>query len=321
MNMIRFETIFRAARILLFTFILWPLLQGCREPEQTSANGPRETAKKEFVIGIVPEQNIFKQKERYEPLARYLSQQIGLRIELRVLASYENILDSIRSRDLDAAFLGSFTGAVAIKKIGAEPLARPQFPDGISTYHGMIFTRKDSSIRTPQDMKGKAFAFVDKATTAGWLLPLHYFKEHGIDDPASWLGEVYYTGTHEDAIMDVVNGKADVGAAKNTVFSTLAGADERIDRDLLILATSPPVPENGLLACQHIDETVKMKLRQVLLAMHQNREGRSALDILGVAKFIETTEKDYDPVFIYAEEIGLDIGSDDGNGSFSNRLH
>jgi ABC-type phosphate/phosphonate transport system substrate-binding protein len=66
---------------------------------------------------------------------------------------------------------------------------------------------------------------------------------------------------------------------------------------------------------------VKMKLRQVMLAMHQNREGRSALDILGVAKFIETTEKDYDPVFTYAEEIGLDISSDDGNGNFSNRLH
>jgi phosphonate transport system substrate-binding protein len=297
------------------------LLQGCRDRQQTGANGPQVEAKQEFLIGIVPEHNIFRQKERYEPLARYLSQQIGMMVELRILASYENILDNIRTGDLDAAFLGSFTGAQAIRKTGAKPLARPQYPDGTSTYHGMIFTRKDSSIRTPQDMKGKTFAFVDKATTAGWLLPLHYFKEHDIDDPVSWLGEVYYTGTHEDAILDVVNGKADVGAAKNTVFSTLAGADERIDRDLLILATSPPVPENGLLACQHIDETVKMKLRQVLLAMHQNREGRSALDILGVEKFIETTEKDYDPVFIYAEEIGLDIGSDDGNGSFSNRLH
>jgi phosphonate transport system substrate-binding protein len=95
-------------------------------------------------------------------------------------------------------------------------------------------------------MQGRTFAFVDKATTAGWLLPVHYFKEHGIDDPEAWLGEVYYTGTHEDAIMDVLNGKADIGAAKNTVFAALAEADERITNDWKFW---PPHPRSRKTAC------------------------------------------------------------------------
>jgi len=315
MGMINFNTIWRQTGILLCALLLALALHGCRDRERSEMNEPEPGAKKEFIIGIVPEHNIFRQKERYEPLALYLSRKMGLRVELRVMAGYGNALASINTGELDAAFLGSFTAAEAIRKTGAQPLARPQYPDGTSTYHGMLFTRKDSSIRSVQDMRGRTFAFVDRATTAGWLLPLHYFKEHGIDDPEAWLGEVYYTGTHEDAIMDVLIGKADIGAAKNTVFAALAEADERITNELEILATSPPVPENGLLVCRDVGETLRMKLREILLAMHQNREGRSALDTLGVTKFIETTEKDYDPVFTYAEGIGLDIGADDGNGS------
>jgi len=316
MSMIRFNTMWRHAGILLCALLLIPVLQACRDRDRPEMNGPEPGAKKEFIIGIVPEHNIFRQKERYEPLALYLSKKLGLRVELRIMAGYRNVLESIATGELDAAFLGSFTAAAAIRRTGAQPLARPQYPDGTSTYHGLLFTRKDSSIRSVQDMRGRTFAFVDRATTAGWLLPLHYFREHGIADPEAWLGEVYYTGTHEDAIMDVLNGKADIGAAKNTVFAALAEADERITNELEIFATSPPVPENGLLACRDVEETLRMKLREVLLAMHLNREGRSALDTLGVTEFIETTEKDYDPVFNYAEEIGLDIGSDNGNGSF-----
>ena len=81
----------------------------------------------------------------------------------------------------------------------------------------------------------------DKATTAGWLLPLHYFREHGIDDYKSWLSESYFAGTHEGAIHDVLERKADVGAAKNTVFSRLASSDPRVPGELMILRRSPDV--------------------------------------------------------------------------------
>jgi phosphonate transport system substrate-binding protein len=80
---------------------------------------------------------------------------------------------------------------------------------------------------------------VDKATTAGYLLPLAYFKKNGIRDYRAYLKETYFAGTHEDVIYDVLNKKADIGAAKNTVFERLAKTDERILKELLILEKSP----------------------------------------------------------------------------------
>jgi phosphonate transport system substrate-binding protein len=260
-----------------------------------------------FRIGLIPERNIFSQKKRYEPIADYLSKRAGVEVELVVLSRYGNIIENFVSNDLDGAFFGSFTGALAHRKLGVEALARPEYPDGTSTYHGLIFVRRDSGIRSGDDMKGKRFAFVDKATTAGYLLPLRYFEDEGIDDYRSWFKETYFTGTHEGAIRDVLQRKADVGAAKNTVFNMLASHEPEISDELMILTRSPDVPENALLVRSDLDDEIKSRLKEALLNMTHDAEGREVLKELGAARFIETVEADYAPVFDFAEEIGLDL--------------
>ncbi len=206
-----------------------------------------------------------------------------------------------------APFFGSFTGALAVRKLGVEPLARPQYVNGASTYYGMVFVKKGSGIRKAEDMKGKRMVFVDKATTAGYLLPLSYFRDIGIEDFATWFGEYYFSGTHEDAIADVLNGVADVGAAKNTVFYRLAAEDNRISRELEILATSPHVPANGLAVRNDLPADLKQSIQKELLEMHANPRGRDILDKMGINRFIETNAGDYQPVFDYAAKIGLDL--------------
>ena len=290
--------------ILTFVFLL-PLLQNCSEqPEAPSKN---ETPAQKFNLGLIPEQDLFSQKERYEPLARYLSEKIGLNIEIKMLSRYGNIIDNFVSGQLDGAFFGSFTGALAIKKIGVIPLARPVWLDGTSTYYGMIFVRKDSGIKNANDMRGKRFAFVDKATTAGWLLPLQFFQLNGIEDYRTWFSETYFTGTHEDAIYDVLNKKADIGAAKNTVFYRLAEKDSKLTDDLQILVKSPKVPSNTLAVSNKLDKSITKKLKNTLLQMEQDKQGQEILKKFKAIKFIETTVEDYTPVFEYSNTVSLDL--------------
>ncbi len=287
-------------------FILLPFVNSCSD-QQKAPPEPQATPKTQFYLGLIPEQDLFSQKERYAPLARYISTKTELNVEIKILSRYGNIIDNFISGQLDAAFFGSFTGALAIRKLGVKPLARPQWLDGTSTYYGMIFTRKDSGIKDAAGMKGKRFAFVDMATTAGWLLPLHYFKDIGIEDYRIWFAEAYFSGTHEDTIYDVLDGKADVGAAKNTVFYRLAKSDSRLLNELQILTTSPEVPANSLAVRKDLDSSVKIKLKNALLQMDQDEQGRQILQKFGAKKFIETNEKDYEPVFTYADNVKLDL--------------
>jgi len=288
-------------------FFLLPFVFSCSDQQQETPPKSAVSPRKKFNLGLIPEQDLFSQKQRYTPLARYISEKAGADVELKILSRYGNIIDNFISGELDGAFFGSFTGALAIKKIGVEPLARPVWLDGKSTYYGLIFVREDSSIKDVDSMKGKRFAFVDKATTAGWLLPLSYFKESGIEDYRTWFAETYFTGTHEDTIYDVLNGKADIGAAKNTVFDRLAEKDSRLRDELHILATSPEVPANALAVKKGLDNSFKAKLKNVLLQMDQNEDGRKILHDFGALRFISTADKDYEPVFTYANRIRLDL--------------
>lgn len=277
--------------------------------QATAAKKPGQ--ERVLLIGLIPEQNIFKQMERYEPLAAYLSSRLGIKVKLTVLSRYGNIVDNFTSARLDGAFFGSFTYSLAHAKLGVEVLTRPENLDGTSTYHGLIFVRKDSGITGARAMKGKRFAFVDKATTAGYLLPLKYFVRNGISDYTSYLGETYFTGTHDDAVYDVLNNRADIGAAKNTVFARLALDDRRIATELMVLDRSPEVPENGLAVRKGLDAALKRKIKEVMLTMHYDPQGREVLTKFGARRFIETTDSDYKTVYSYAASIGINLATYD----------
>ena len=294
------------SRTLIAVCLCLTMLLGCGEPEP-QRNAETDRKRPTLVIGLIPEGNIFKQLDRYEPLADYLSRKIGADVKLKILTRYGNIIDNFASAGLDGAFFGSFTYTLAHAKLGVEPIARPETAGGVSTYYGLIFVRKDGGIKGVQDMKGKSFVFVDRATTAGFLLPLAFFKAHRIDNYKTFFKETYFSGTHEDAIYDVLNKRADIGAAKNTVFARLAAADSRLKSELVILARSPDVPENGLAVRKDLDHALRNKLREALLTMDNDVDGVNAVIKLGAKRFIETTDGDYASVYRYAERIGLDL--------------
>jgi phosphonate transport system substrate-binding protein len=298
----------RPIAFILFVLCL-PLLAAC-SPQEPPAPAKKPSVEK-LRIGLIPERNLFKQLERYEPLGEYLFRKTGTKITFILLPRYGNIIDTFKSSGLDGAFFGSFTYALARAKVGVEVLARPVALDNTSTYYGMIFVRKDSRIRTARDMKGKRFAFVDKATTAGYLLPLDYFRKHGISNCRKYLKECYFTGTHEDAVFDVLHGKADIGAAKNTVFQRLAKSEPRITKELVVLARSPDVPENALALRNDIDPAWRSRLKETLLKMHLDPEGEKVLERFGARRFIETRNEEYDIIVKYAGDIHLDLSTYD----------
>lgn len=264
---------------------------------------------KPLLIGLIPEMNVFKQKERYRLLGDYLSKKIGVELQFTILSRYGNIIDRFEAEHMDGAFFGSFTAALAIKKLGVQPLARPVNLDNTSTYHGYIFTRKKSGIKHASDMKGKKMAFVEKATTAGYIFPLAYLRENGITDIDHFFSDYFFAGSHDAAIKAVLNGEADLGAAKHSMYDRVRLEDPRVDRELAIIAQSPDVPSNGLCVRKGLDEKLKQKLKQALLGVQGDPEGEPVLKKFGAIKFIETSAGDYRPVFDIVKRAGIDIST------------
>lgn len=266
-----------------------------------------EAGQNQILVGLIPEMDVFKQMERFKPLAEYLSKKTGVKINITILSRYGNIIERFQTEKMDGAFFGSFTGALAIQKLGVDPIARPINLDGSSTYHGYLFVRKDSGIKNVRDMRGKKMAFVEKATTAGYVFPVAYLKEHGVTNINTFFSEYYFTGSHDAAIYAVLDKKADIGAAKHSIYDRVRLADPRIDKELVILAESAKVPSNGLCVRKGLDKNLKEKLKRTLLTIDKDPEGRIVLQKFGAIKFTETTVADYHPVFDLAKKAGIDI--------------
>jgi phosphonate transport system substrate-binding protein len=272
-----------------------------------SAGSYAEPLQKEILIGLIPEMNVFKQQERFRPLAEYLTKKTGVKVNITILSRYGNIIERFTTEKMDGAFFGSFTGALAVEKLGAEPLARPVNPDGSSTYHGYLFVRKDSGIKGAAGMKGKKMAFVERATTAGYIFPVAYLRQHGVKDFRTFFKEFYFTGSHDAAIYAVLNRKADIGAAKHSIYDRVRKTDPRVDKELVVLAESAKVPSNGLCVRKGLDKGVQQNLKDALLNIDKDPEGKQVLERFGALKFIETTREDYRIVSRLAQEAGIDM--------------
>jgi phosphonate transport system substrate-binding protein len=261
----------------------------------------------EVVIGLIPELNVFKQKARFTLLGEFLTRKIGVPVRFTILSRYGNILESFESGRMDAAFFGSFTGALAIERLGVVPLARPVNLDGKSTYRGFLFVRKDGGIQDAAGMRGKRMAFVDRATTAGYLFPLAWLRAQGFRDGARLFSETWFTGSHDAAIAAVLDRQADVGAAKDSVYERVRAENPRVDGELRIIATSPPVPSNGLCVRRDLEPDLREALRRALLDLTSEPEGAKVLAQFGALRFVEAGVKDYAPVLELSRKAGLDL--------------
>ena len=45
----------------------------------------------ELTIGLIPEQNVFKQMRRYKPMGEYIEKKSGIKIKFTILSQYGNM--------------------------------------------------------------------------------------------------------------------------------------------------------------------------------------------------------------------------------------
>ena len=264
-------------------------------------------AQEEILIGLIPEQNIFRQMERYRPLASYLSEKAGVKIKLTILSRYGDIVERFVSRSLDGAFFDSLTGAMAITRLGVEPMARPVNLDGKSTVRSYIFVRADSKINSVTDMKGKKVVFVDRATATGYLFAVAFLHENGIKDIDRYFNEYFFTGSHDSAIYSVLDNRADIGSAQDTIFNMLVSKDPTIKRELRIIAQSEELPETTLCLRKSISPKIKTRITDILLHMNEDPAGKEILKKFGAVKFIRAEAGDFNSVFNLARRAQINI--------------
>lgn len=184
-----------------------------------------------------------KNDATYRPLATYLAKKLGRPVRLFTVDTWEGLARSLAAGETDIALMGPWGYVLANHTAGAQAVATILY-DGRPEYYAIMVTHPRSGIRSIADLKGRSFAFGDKGSTSGYLVPYYEFHKRGLD-PEAFLGRVLYT-KHQAIEMQVSRGELDAGADYNRNRDAML-ADRLIKAEnSIVFWTSDPLPNDAV---------------------------------------------------------------------------
>ena len=138
--------------------------------------------------------------------------------------------------------MGPWGYVLANQQAGAQVVSTILY-DGKPEYFGIMVTHPDSGIKSVNDLKGRTFAFGDKGSTSGYLIPLHYFMTQGID-PDTYFSRVLYT-SHQAIETQVTRGALDAGADYNRNRNAMIEQGQIKAEQSRIIWQSAPLPNDA----------------------------------------------------------------------------
>jgi phosphonate transport system substrate-binding protein len=255
----------------LLPFILLPfLLCGCedREVSKKVSLGKRAPAannqerqsdvgslKFGFDLRLGPKEDV----KIYLPFLRYLEQNAGNRFSLRFTEKYEDTVENLGKGITHFAALGPANCVLAKERYGAGCLVMGLNQEGKPEYRAVIFTRIDSPLISLKALKGKTFAFGDRFSTQGHLIPRKMLEDSGVT--VENLKSYVFTGSHVNVAKAVLNGEYDAGGIQDTLAKKLVAEGK-----IKILASSKPYPSSLICFNKNVDPIILKAVKSVLLS-------------------------------------------------------
>ena len=207
-----------------------------------------------------------KNDATYRPLAAYLEAKLGRKVLLRTVDTWEGLAKSLAAGETDLALMGPWGYVLANHEAGAQAVSTILY-EGKPEYFAIMITHPGSNIRSIEDLKGRSFAFGDKGSTSGFLIPFHEFQKRGID-PEHYFSRVIYT-KHQAIETQVVRGELDAGADYNRNRDAMIAQGLVKAEESRIFWTSAPLPNDALAVSAALakDAAFVAKLRAALEAI------------------------------------------------------
>jgi phosphonate transport system substrate-binding protein len=225
---------------------------------------------------------------------------VGIR-EGRILMARDNqqMVSYLRRGKVDWL---SETAAAAVtwqERAGARLLLLSE-RGGLSTYQAVLFTRRDSGIASLADLRGRAIAFQNNASTSAYFLPATEILAAGVplvvlaspsDRPSADVAGFVFARSELNISTWVHKGLVDAGAYGEQDWLDLDRMPEAFRRDLVVFHRSPSVPRAMEVVRGDLDPRVAARLREVLLAAPDDPSALPALR----AMWNTTRYRDVDP--------------------------
>lgn len=258
--------------------------------------GAAETPK-QLVMAVTPSNiptELFKASEAF---AAELGKKLGVTIKVYMPTDYLGVVEALRNKTADLAFVHPAGYVFANWEAKAQIVAVDVW-HGKTSYTSRIFVRKDSGFKTLEDLRGKTIAFIDPGSTSGYVYPMVMLIKKGLvkdRNPKTFFKEAMFTGTHEAALLALLNGSVDAVASFDLAPVQYLKDKERVEK-LTYIAETEPIPEAGVIVREGLDPALVKKLYDALMAFNAPEYRPILKDFYGIDGFAPGKDSDYNPV-------------------------
>lgn len=241
-----------------------------------------------------------------EAFAAALGKLVGLPVRVTVASDYAAVIEALRNKTADLAFVHPVGYVLANREAKAQIIAKDRW-HGKTSYTARIWVRKDSGLKTLEELRGKTIAFVDPASSSGYVYPMVMLMQRGLvkgRDPKTFFKEAMFAGSHDAALLALLNGHVDaLGSFDQAPEQYLKDPAER--EKLTWLAESAPIPEGGICGREGLDPGVAAKVRAALLQMRGPEYEPLLKKLYDIDGFEPAEDREYEVVRAAMDLVGL----------------
>ncbi len=266
---------------------------------------PNKTALRVAIAGVIsPKETI----RIYDPMLDYLGKKLDRPVQLVQRSTYAEINDLLRSGGVDLAFVCGGAYIEGRKDFGMELLVVPVVR-GEAVYHSFIIVPTDSTVRQVEDLKGKTFAFTDPLSNSGRLAPIYMLLEKG-ETPESFFKKYVFTYSHDNSIRAVAQKLVDAAAVDSLVYQYNEAHNPQYTAQTRIIWISPPYGSPPVVVHPGLNGQFKQQLRDVLLRMSDEEEGKVILKDLQIDQFVVEDDRAYESIREMYTKVRLQSGAE-----------
>ena len=242
-------------------------------------------------------------EERFAPFTAYLEEKLGRRVEMILKNTFE-FESLIKNNEVDFFHVNSIVAVLLKEKYKADLLGIDIRGRNGYKATGTIIARKDSGIKTIEDMRGKSMVFGPALAPFGYMAQYAMLLENNFDPEIDFSSYTIPAGAakHDKVVYGVEYGKFDVGAAPRIDLDRMLEEDIINMNDYNIIAESDPMPYCTIGARAEVDPALKEKVKNIALNLKQDEtamvdgEKLKVLPRMLIDGFAPVVDSEYDAI-------------------------
>ena len=261
------------------------------QDDKTSVDSTQSSSQQKIYVAISTMISPVETFNLYKDLIDYISVKLGVPIEFKQRKTYAEVNELLNQNKLDFAFICTGAYLEARNKMPIEILVVPVV-EGKPYYQAYVIVNDESNINSIDELQGKSFAFTDPLSNTGYDYIINILKDRRTN-PEKFFSKTIFTYAHDYSIQAVKRKIVDGATVDGLVYEYLKHFQPEKVEGIKIINKSRDFGIPPFVVQKNLDPKLKLKLKNIMLSMHQDSEGKKLLNKIMIDKFIEADDSLY----------------------------